>query len=142
MELRYAIASLDENLIVEFKNSIREDVIFPKDAAYSEVRIIYKAMIDKRPGKIGGVDPGPANVGKITRWTRDFREATLPCSTGGPDSNFMMEEGQDRLEASFKHHLARLVEIKPKYDPNNFFSINQSINPTVVDQPMNKIFIY
>lgn len=83
----------------------------------------------KYAGVIVGVDPDPANAEKITTWAKDFWEATHPYSAGGAYSNFMMEEGQERVMASFKHNYKRLVEVKRKYDPDNFFSVNQNIKP-------------
>ena len=83
----------------------------------------------KYAGVIVGVDPDPANAEKITQWTMDFWDATHPYSAGGAYSNFMMEEGQDRVKASFKENYERLLSIKRKYDPDNFFSVNQNINP-------------
>ena len=44
--------------------------------------------------------------------------------------NFMMEnEGQDRIRASYQNNYNKLVELKTKYDPNNFFRVNQNIVP-------------
>jgi hypothetical protein len=42
----------------------------------------------------------------------------------------MMDEGQERVKASFKHNYNRLAKIKMKYDPTNFFSVNQNIKPS------------
>jgi FAD/FMN-containing dehydrogenase len=42
----------------------------------------------------------------------------------------MMDEGQDRIKASYGENFDRLAKIKSKYDPNNFFSVNQNIKPT------------
>jgi len=78
---------------------------------------------------IVGVDPDPANKEKITKWTKDYYDAIHPYSAGGAYVNFMMEEGQDRVKASYGDNYSRLVEIKKKYDPNNFFRVNQNINP-------------
>lgn len=78
---------------------------------------------------IVGVDPDPANNEKITKWTKDYYDAIHPHSSGGAYINFMMEEGQDRVKASYKHNYDRLVQIKRKYDPNNFFRVNQNIQP-------------
>ena len=83
----------------------------------------------KYAGVIVGVDPDPANAQKITDWTKAYWEALHPYSSGGAYSNFMMDEGQDRVKASFKHNYARLVTIKNKYDPNNLFRVNQNIVP-------------
>ena len=41
----------------------------------------------------------------------------------------MMEEGQDRVEASYGENYERLAQIKAKYDPDNFFHVNQNIKP-------------
>ncbi len=80
---------------------------------------------------IVGVDPDAANKEKITSWTKDYYDAVHPHSAGGAYINFMMEEGEDRVKASYKDNYARLVEIKNKYDPNNLFRVNQNIKPSV-----------
>ena len=80
-------------------------------------------------GVIVGVDPDPANADKITKWCKDYFNALHPYSSGGAYSNFMMDEGQERVKASYKHNYERLTEIKAKYDPANFFRVNQNIQP-------------
>ncbi|WP_317126531.1 BBE domain-containing protein [Aureibaculum marinum] len=67
---------------------------------------------------------------KITIWCKEYWKACHPYSSGGAYSNFMMDEGQNCIKASYKHNYPRLTEIKRKYDPNNFFSVNQNIKPT------------
>jgi hypothetical protein len=81
-------------------------------------------------GVIVGVDPDPSNANKITKWCKDYWEALHPYSAGGAYSNFMMDEGQERVKASYKHNYDRLTKIKKKYDPDNFFSVNQNIKPS------------
>jgi hypothetical protein len=83
----------------------------------------------KYAGVIVGVDPDPANAGKITKWCKDYWDALHPHSSGGAYLNFIMNEGQDRIKASYKHNYDRLTKIKKKYDPSNFFSVNQNIIP-------------
>jgi FAD/FMN-containing dehydrogenase len=80
-------------------------------------------------GVIVGVDPDPANNDRITRWTKDYFDAVHPYSSGGAYVNFMMDEGQDRVMATYAHNYERLVEVKRKYDPDNFFRVNQNIRP-------------
>jgi FAD/FMN-containing dehydrogenase len=41
----------------------------------------------------------------------------------------MMEEGRDRVKASYRDNYERLVEIKRDYDPANLFRVNQNIKP-------------
>jgi FAD/FMN-containing dehydrogenase len=83
----------------------------------------------KYAGVIVGVDPDPSNAGKITDWCKAYWEGLHPYSSGGAYSNFMMDEGQERVQASYKHNYKRLVSIKQKYDPNNLFQVNQNIKP-------------
>ncbi len=78
---------------------------------------------------IVGVDPDPANNDKIIKWTKDYWEALHPYSAGGAYINFMMEEGTDRIKATYRDNYERLVEVKNKYDPQNLFKVNQNIKP-------------
>jgi len=78
---------------------------------------------------IVGVDPDPANKDKITAWTKQYWEALHPHCSPAAYVNFMMEEGQDRIKASYGENYGRLAEIKKKYDPDNFFRVNQNIRP-------------
>jgi FAD/FMN-containing dehydrogenase len=80
-------------------------------------------------GVIVGVDPDPKNKEKITNWTKAYFDALHPHSSGGAYVNFMMEEGQERVRASFRDNYDRLAAIKKKYDPANFFRVNQNITP-------------
>ena len=41
----------------------------------------------------------------------------------------MMDEGQERVKASYKQNYDRLSKIKRTYDPNNLFRVNQNIKP-------------
>jgi FAD/FMN-containing dehydrogenase len=76
-----------------------------------------------------GVDPDPANVEAIRRWSVDYQEALHPYSAGGAYVNMMMEEGQERVRASYRDNYPRLVEVKRKYDPTNLLRRNQNIEP-------------
>lgn len=87
----------------------------------------------KYAGVIVGVDPDPANADKITKWCKDYWEALHSYSAGGAYSNFMMDEGEDRVRAAYGINYERLVSIKNKYDPNNLFRMNQNIKTTYKD---------
>lgn len=79
---------------------------------------------------IVGVDPDPANKERITAWSRNYWEALHPYGAGGAYINFMMEgEGDERIRATYGKNYARLAKIKAKYDPGNFFRVNQNIRP-------------
>jgi FAD/FMN-containing dehydrogenase len=78
---------------------------------------------------IVGVDPDPANGDKITRWCKEYFDDLHPYSAGGAYVNFMMDEGQERVQASFRDNYARLALVKSQYDPANLFRVNQNIRP-------------
>jgi hypothetical protein len=92
------------------------------DTAYSFREALFAEVIV-------GVDPDPANAEKITEWCKDYWEALHPFSAGGAYLNFMMDEGQERVQAAYRDDYQRLAIIKKKYDPNNFFRVNQNIRP-------------
>ena len=79
---------------------------------------------------IVGVDADPANNDRNIAWVKDYWEALHPFSAGGAYVNMMMDEGQERVMASYRDNYARLVEVKNRYDPHNLFHLNQNIRPT------------
>lgn len=78
---------------------------------------------------IVGVDPDPENAGKVTKWCKDYYNGLIPHADGGAYVNFMMAEGETRIKASYGNNYKRLSKVKAKYDPDNFFHINQNIKP-------------
>jgi hypothetical protein len=78
---------------------------------------------------IVGVDPDPANAKAITDWTIAYHEALHPFAAGGAYVNMMMDEGQERVKASYGENYDRLAKIKAEYDPGNVFHVNQNIRP-------------
>jgi UDP-N-acetylenolpyruvoylglucosamine reductase len=93
------------------------------DTAYSHREALFSEVIV-------GVDPDPANAEKISMWCKRYWEALHPYSAGGAYVNFMMEEGQERVQATYRDNFDRLASIKKKYDPGNFFRVNQNIRPS------------
>jgi FAD/FMN-containing dehydrogenase len=80
---------------------------------------------------IVGVDPDPANNEKIISWTKNFYDAVHPYSAGAAYVNFLMDdEGEERVKKTYGDNYQRLVAIKNKYDPDNFFRVNQNIKPS------------
>jgi len=76
-----------------------------------------------------GVDPDPAKADELREWTVEYWEALHPYSMGGAYVNMMMDEGQERVRATYRGNYGRLAEIKAKYDPRNLFHVNQNIRP-------------
>jgi hypothetical protein len=62
-------------------------------------------------------------------WVRNFWSALAPYHTG-VYVNFLMEEGEDRIRLAYgASKYDRLRALKRKYDPENFFQLNQNIRP-------------
>ena len=78
---------------------------------------------------IVGVSPEVDDRARITDWTKAYWEALHPYSAGGAYVNMMMDEGEERVRASYRDNYARLVEVKGRYDPENLFRVNQNIRP-------------
>ena len=75
------------------------------------------------------VDPGESQ-GHIG-WARGLADSMRPFSSGAYFLNFLGEEGEDTVKAAFGPNYDRLTAIKKKYDPKNFFCMNQNIKPEV-----------
>jgi hypothetical protein len=82
-----------------------------------------------RASAIFGVDPDPANAETIRDWCVGYWDATHPYSAGGAYVNFMMDEGQERVRATYCDNYDRLAQVNAKYDPENVFRVNQNIAP-------------
>jgi FAD/FMN-containing dehydrogenase len=62
-------------------------------------------------------------------WWRSFWSALRPYHTG-VYVNFLMDEGQQRVRDAYgSDKYDRLRALKRKYDPDNFFRMNQNIPP-------------
>ena len=65
---------------------------------------------------------------KCVAWAREFYEATEPFATGGVYVNFI-SDGEERIAGAYGANYDKLVKVKAKYDPENFFRLNQNIAP-------------
>jgi FAD/FMN-containing dehydrogenase len=71
----------------------------------------------------------PAEAETHTAWARAFSDALKPHSSNAWLLNFVGEESPDTIRAAFGRNYARLADLKKKYDPTNFFSLNQNVKP-------------
>ena len=76
-----------------------------------------------------GVNPDPDNAERISQWARDYWQDLHPTSAGGGYVNFLMDDGQHRVKASYRGNYDRLTQVKERYDPANAFHVNQNIQP-------------
>lgn len=96
--------------------------VAPDDTAFSYRDAAFSRVIV-------GVDPYPQNAARVSQWAKDYWQALHPFSAGGGYVNFMMEEGQERIKATYRDNYTRLAAVKAKYDPYNLFHVNQNIKP-------------
>ena len=64
------------------------------------------------------------------RWTRDFWAAMAPYLADGVYVNYLGELGEQDVRAAYGKKYERLAVLKAKYDPTNFFRMNQNIKPS------------
>jgi hypothetical protein len=66
------------------------------------------------------------------RWTREFYEVLQRQLPHGVYVNDLdRDEGDERVRHAYGENYQRLVMLKKKYDPTNFFRVNQNIKPTM-----------
>ncbi len=112
--------------------------LYPIDGAVHDIRaedtpFSYRDV--KWAEVIVGVDPDPAKAALLRDWTVDYWDATHPYTAGGAYVNFLMDEGEERLRATYGTNYDRLVAAKASYDPANTLRVNQNIAPAAGQPP-------
>jgi FAD/FMN-containing dehydrogenase len=62
-------------------------------------------------------------------WARELFDTMGRYATGGVYVNFMPADETERVKAAYGSNYDRLVRLKKRYDPDNFFHLNQNIAP-------------
>jgi len=78
---------------------------------------------------IAGMWPDPADNEANTQWVREYYAAIAPLSQAGGYVNFASSDDQSTVAANYGVNFPRLQEVKRRYDPDNFFHLNQNIQP-------------
>ena len=71
----------------------------------------------------------PSESEKNIQWTRACCEAMRPFLAAGSYGNYVSDEGDAFARAAYGPNYDRLVALKNKYDPTNFFCMNHNIKP-------------
>jgi len=72
----------------------------------------------------------PNEDDRNVKWTRDLFDSMRKFTTGTVYVNFLGDEGQDRVRSAYgEKKYSKLAALKRKYDPSNFFHMNQNIKP-------------
>lgn len=72
-------------------------------------------------------DPGEGD--RHVSWTRDFWKQVEPFSQGVYVNHLDADDRESRVRAAYGANYGRLAEIKKRYDPDNFFRLNNNIQP-------------
>jgi FAD/FMN-containing dehydrogenase len=72
----------------------------------------------------------PADTEKNVQWTRECWSAMRPHLVEGSYGNYVSDEGEASARAAYGINYDRLVQLKNKYDPTNFFRLNHNIRPS------------
>ena len=72
-------------------------------------------------------EPGESQL--HIEWARTSADSIRPFSSDSYYLNYLGEESEDTIKAAFGPNYERLMAVKKKYDPENFFSLNQNIKP-------------
>ena len=106
--------------------------LYPVDgAAHDSAAPTRRGATATRPGprSTPASTPIPPTPSAIRDWTVEYFEALHPYSAGGAYVNMMMDEGPDRVRASYRDNYDRLARVKAAYDPDNVFRSTQNIPP-------------
>ncbi len=74
--------------------------------------------------------PDPAQTREYVQLVTRLWEEMAPFSNGGVYVNTLLEEGDQRIKDAYGPNYDRLAALKNKYDPDNFFRMNQNIKPS------------
>jgi FAD/FMN-containing dehydrogenase len=74
----------------------------------------------------------PAESDTHIAWTRSLMQAMEPFTAPGVSLNFTSDQSEAKAKESFgsAEKNRRLVALKDRYDPTNFFRMNQNIRPS------------
>ncbi|MDQ0769264.1 FAD/FMN-containing dehydrogenase [Pseudarthrobacter defluvii] len=84
---------------------------------------------------IAGQWPEASENEKNIAWVREYWAALHEYSEPGGYINFQDADDQARIQDTLGSNYARLAELKAKYDPDNFFHVNQNITPAAAGTP-------
>lgn len=71
----------------------------------------------------------PGEDATCIAWARKFSDAVAGYGTGGVYVNFVGHDEQ-RTTGAYGANFGRLQEVKRRYDPGNFFRLNQNVAPS------------
>jgi len=108
-------------------------LIFPLHGKLSDLPEDHSAVGNRKTGTVFNIAAAwddPVDDTENIKWARDAHAALKRYSTGGTYINFLTEEeGDARIKDAYGANYDRLIDLKTKYDPKNFFRTNKNIAP-------------
>lgn len=83
---------------------------------------------------LGNWSDSSADEGNIA-WIRGLFNELRPAMKPGVYVNFMSGDEQDRVPEAYQSRWDRIVAVKSRYDPGNFFRLNQNVPPAATAPP-------
>ena len=105
----------------------------PDDSAYPRRHAPYLVNIDS-------AWTDGAETSRHVAWTRETWHSLQPFSDGGMYLHYGSLEEEAQVRVAYGANYDRLVGIKHRYDPDNFFRLNQNIRPTPTLPALDSIF--
>ncbi len=72
-------------------------------------------------------------------WVRGLFDKLRPSMKPGVYVNFMSSDEQNRVPEAYRERWDRIVDLKTRYDPNNFFRLNQNVPPRKLAAQLGKL---
>ena len=88
----------------------------------------FQATLNLTPG-----ESDSAAARRLMRWAGEAWRLLRPSSDERIYANYQSHAGKGSAEAVFGTNLSRLVALKNKYDPTNFFRRNSNVEPSKVE---------
>jgi FAD/FMN-containing dehydrogenase len=110
-------------VVLEHDGDGAVDRVHPEETAFRHRNWPYNFLITT-------IWKDPAEAEQNIRWTREFWDAMRTYRADAAYVNYLGEVGDDLVRLAYGANYERLVALKDKYDPTNFFRVNMNIRPS------------
>ncbi len=107
--------------------------IRPDDSAYPRRHAPFLVNVDSSWTE-------PAESERHIAWTRSLWQALQPFSDGGMYLHYGALEDEAQVRVAYGANYDRLAMVKQRFDPDNFFRLNQNIRPVPAVPAMESLF--